>query len=315
VDGVYRLDAGALRDDVFPFWQGSGVMGLREQVDGAAIQREMVPFGPSVLRDGVKTRFGIASMHALPAVRCSAEALLRLVGFKAQPGRAGVGQRGAAKRQQARAPTPLGPDTLANKMVQCHLRALEAWFKGVIRALAKAGGFGKRVAGRADGPAVETTARAADWGQATRKVHIQDKRGQVHEIAGSVYGWTVLILSAAAPTMPLAVQGGKIAAHEPHWTRALVTQARAKLAGPARRHQVVCDRGFGDGTERWWRDQQGLSCVVPANPHMAVTAEARAPAAAGAGITPGRRMPTVRHGPGQAARTARIETAGGVSPA
>jgi len=44
VDGVYRLDAGALLDDFFSFLQAIGVMPLLEQVHGAAIHREMVPF-------------------------------------------------------------------------------------------------------------------------------------------------------------------------------------------------------------------------------------------------------------------------------
>ena len=107
----------------------------------------------------MKTLFGIERRHALPALLCRDAALMRLVGCKAPQVRDGVCQRGAAKRQQARAPTPIGPDTLANQMVQCHVRALAAVCKGVMRALAKAGIFGTRVTGRADGPEVETTER------------------------------------------------------------------------------------------------------------------------------------------------------------
>jgi Transposase DDE domain len=148
-------------------------------------------------------------------------------------------------------------------MVQCHVRALEAKFNGVIRALAKAGVFGKQVTGMADGTDVETTKRDADCGQATRTVHIQDKRGQVHESEVTVYGWKMLILIDAATKMPLAVKVGKIEAHETHWTRALVTQARTNLAGVARLHQVVFDRGFWEGSDLWWLDQQGIHCVEP----------------------------------------------------
>jgi hypothetical protein len=83
---------------------------------------------------------------------------------------------------------------------------------------------------------------------------------------------------------------------KPTWTRVLVTQARAHLAGYARLHKVVFDRGFLDGTDLWWLDQQGLTCVVPAKTKMAVTADARAQAMAGAGITRGCRVHTVRHG-------------------
>jgi hypothetical protein len=48
--------------------------------------------------------------------------------------------------------------------------------------------------------------------------------------------------------------------------------------------------------------------VVPANTHMAVTADAHAQAAAGEDLTVGRRVHTGRHGQGNTARTARLET-------
>ena len=156
---VARRDEGALLDDFFHFLQASGVMGLLEQVYGAAIQREMVPFVQYVLLYGVKTLLGMESMNALPSLLFSDEALRRLVGFNAHQVRDGVCQRGAAKRPHARAPTPLCPDTLANHMVTCNLRALDAWCNGVIRALAQAGVFGKQVTGLADGTDLETTAR------------------------------------------------------------------------------------------------------------------------------------------------------------
>ena len=44
VDGVYRLDEGAVLDDFFHFLQRIGVMVLREPVHGAAIQQAMVPY-------------------------------------------------------------------------------------------------------------------------------------------------------------------------------------------------------------------------------------------------------------------------------
>jgi hypothetical protein len=52
-----------------------------------------------------------------------------------------------------------------------------------------------------------------------------------------------------------------------------------------------------------------LTCVVPAQDTLAVPAAARAPAAAGDGLTRGRRGPTSRHGPGRAARPTRREIA------
>jgi hypothetical protein len=87
-----------------------------------------------------------------------------------------------------------------------------------------------------------------------------------------------------------------------------VTQARTNLAGASRLHKVIFDRGFLDGVDLWWLDQQGITFVVPAKDNMAVTTDARAQAAAGEGITVGRRVHTVRHGQGTTARRERRET-------
>jgi hypothetical protein len=118
----------------------------------------------------------------------------------------------------------------------------------------------------------------------------------------------MLLLIDAATKIPLAVKVGPIQEHETHWTRALVTQARTNLAGPARLHTLVFDKGFLDGTDLWWLDEQGIFFVVPAKANMAVTADARAQAAAGEGLTTGRRVHTVRHGQGKTVWAERQET-------
>jgi hypothetical protein len=255
---------------------------------------------------GLKTLCGMKRMKALPALLCSDEALLPLVGFKAQQVRHGVCQRGAAKRQGARQPGPIGPETLAKPVVRLNLRDLESVFHGAMRALARAGVFEAQVTGLVAGTDLETTERYTGCGQVTRQRRIEDTRGQAHAIEVTVYGGNVLRLIDASPKIPLAVKVGQIQAHETHGTRALVTQARANLAGHTRLQKVVFERGFWDGTDRWWLDQQGLHLVVPANTHM--TVDARAQATAGEGMIVGRRVHTVRHGQGKTASTQRLET-------
>ena len=137
VDGVYRLDEGALLDDFFHFLQGIGVMALLEEVHGAAIHREMLPFVQYVLLYGVKTLFGIKSINALPSLLFSDEALMQLVGFNAQQGRQGICQRGATKRQGERLPGPICPDTLAKNIVKWNERTRNE-FRG---KAARYGGF------------------------------------------------------------------------------------------------------------------------------------------------------------------------------
>jgi len=177
VDGVYRLDEGALLDDFFQFWRALGVLDLMEGVQGKALQRTMVPIVQYLLLYGLKTLFGIDSMNALPALLFSDEAIMQLVGFNAQQVRHGVCQRGAAKRQRPRTEGPICPDTLANNIVKLNLRDLEAWYNGTIRALAKVGIFGAKVTGIVDATDLETTAAYEGRGQATRKRKITDKGG------------------------------------------------------------------------------------------------------------------------------------------
>src|SRR5215475_8696404 len=157
VDGVYRLDEGALLDDFLHFLQGIGVMALLEEGHGGAIHREMLPFVPYVLLYGVKTLFGMESMKALPTLLCSEEALMHLVSFNAQQVRQCLCQRWATKRQGERLPGPICPDTLAKNIVKWHLQDLEAMFNGAMRAPAKARVFGAKVTEMADGTDLETT--------------------------------------------------------------------------------------------------------------------------------------------------------------
>jgi hypothetical protein len=253
-------------------------------------------------------------MHALPALRCSAAALMRWVGFKAHQGRQGVCPRGAATRQGPRPEGPIGPDTSADHRVQVNRRAVAALFNGVMRALATMGVLAAKVTGSVAATALETTAPEAGCGHGPRKRRITDTRGHVPASEVTVDGWQLIVLMAAATKRPLAGNVGPIPAHEVLSRRALVTQARTPLAGQARLHQGVCDQGFGDGPDLWWLEQHALLVGVPAKANMAVTVDAQAQAAAGAGVTVGRRGQTVRPGPGTTASTERLATAVGGGP-
>jgi hypothetical protein len=124
----------------------------------------------------------------------------------------------------------------------------------------------------------------------------------------TVDGWKVLLMIDAMTKIPLAVKVVPIHEHDVLSRRALGTQARANLAGAARLLTDHYEQGLLAGTELWWLDQQGIRFVVPATAHMAVTIDAQAQAAAGEGVTIGRRAHTVRHGQGRTAWTERLET-------
>ena len=197
VDGVYPLDEGALLDDCFSCLQELGVGDWLGDVQSTAVQREMVPVVPYLLLYSLKTLFGIESMPALPSWLFSDEALMRLVGVKGQQVRHGVCQRGAARRQGPRPRGPICPDALADNIVKLNVRELEAWFNGVRWALAKAGVCAAKLTGRVDATDLETPAHDEGCGQVTRTRKITDKRGKVHEIEVTGYGWQLIVLIEA----------------------------------------------------------------------------------------------------------------------
>jgi hypothetical protein len=308
-DGVSRLDEGAVLDGCFHCLQAIGVMSLREEAHGAAVQRARGPFGQDVLRYGLKTWCGSERLKAIPHVLVSAEAVIPRVGGNALQVGPSLCPRGGNTRQGERLPGPRCPAPLATNSVLWHWRARTMVGHGAMRALAKAGMCGANVTGIAEGTDVETTTRDTGGGQVPRPVRREDPRGQGHARELTVYGWNGFRLIDAANTLPWAVKSGQRHEPEARWARALVTHARRHGAGDARRHTVVCEQGFGAGTTWWWLDQQGVDLVVPAKPTMAVTADARARAAVGEDRTIGRRVHTIRQGQGRAAWAAHLETA------
>jgi hypothetical protein len=193
------------------------------------------------LRYGLKTLVGIERMQAPPAWLCSDEARLRLVGFTAHQVRHGVCPRGAATRQGPHPTGPLGPEALADPLVQLNLRALARVFNGGIRALAKTGVLPSKLTGIVEATDLDPPAQDEGCGPVTRPRQSTGKRGQGQELEVTVYGGTLMVLIAARTQMPWA--GQVVPIHEPAVLsmRARGTQARTTLARDARRHKVVVD--------------------------------------------------------------------------
>jgi hypothetical protein len=124
---------------------------------------------------------------------------------------------------------------LAKNIVKLSLRDLEALFNGAIEALAKTGVFTAKITEIVDATDLETTAQYEGCDQVTRKRQMTDKRGQVHEIEVTVYGWKLIVLIDAHTKLPLAATVVPIQEHETLSLRALVTQAHINLAAVAGR--------------------------------------------------------------------------------
>jgi len=308
VDGVYPLDEAAVLDEFFHFLKEVGVLALMQQLHGEDIRREMVEFVQYVLLYQLKTLFGIHSMNALPELLFSDEAVMRLVGFNARQVQQGVCQRGAAKRGGSREEGPICPDTLANNIVKLKVEALEQFMNQVVQALAKAGVLGKKVTGILDGTDLETTQKYAGCGQVTRQKRVLDKQGRVQVMEVTVYGWKLVVLIDAQSKIPLAAKVVQIQVHEVNLLRELVQQAQKNLLGYAALGKVVMDKGFLDGEELWWLQQQGILFVVPGKRDMAVVADAHALAEAGEGVVVERRMQIVAHGQGKGRWEEKLET-------
>jgi hypothetical protein len=132
IDGVYQLDEGALLTDFCYVLPELGVGDWRGDIQGTAVQREMVPCVQYSLLYRLKTLLGIESLHALPALLCSDAARMRLVGVNAHQVRHGVCPRGAAHRQGPRTRELICPNALADNIVKLNVRDLEALFNNVI---------------------------------------------------------------------------------------------------------------------------------------------------------------------------------------
>jgi hypothetical protein len=118
-------------------WGGIDWLG---DVQGTAVQREMVPVVQYLVLYRLKTLLGVERLHALPSWLFSDEALMRLVGFKAQQVRHGVCQWGAAQRQGPRTTGPICPDAWADTIVKLHGRDLEALVNGASAPWRRPGG-------------------------------------------------------------------------------------------------------------------------------------------------------------------------------
>jgi hypothetical protein len=311
VDGVSPLGAGAWREECLPVLAARAVLTGLQHARGKGVEREWGPMGPDILRDGRKPLGDLERLHAWPAWRVRDAASMPVGGFQAPPGRPGVGQRGAAQRPGLRTAGPLGPAARANHRVTRDWRALAAWFKGARRALSKAGRCRAQGPGRGDGPALETTAPSAGGGPVPRPRPLTEMPGPGRAMAVTVSGWQVLVWRDAATKRPRAVTVVPRQAHDGRCLRALGPPARAHLEGSARRSTGVVARGWRAGTEVGGLDQHGSTGVVPAPEALAVSADARALAAASDGLPVGRRAHPGRPGQGREAWRARLETAGG----
>jgi hypothetical protein len=275
VDGVYTLEEAGLLDGFFEFMKSKGLLDLVKGVESEEIQRVMTPLFEYVLVYLEKTIYGIESINGMPELLFSNRAAMKLVGFNGYQIERGSCKRGEHRLyERADKSKPICAQSVAQNVVKLSVEEVERLFNEGIRVLAREGFYGQQIVSVVDASDLETTEKYEGCGQVTRQKKVTDKRGRHREIEVTVYGWKILVVWGVRTRMPLAIKVVKIQEHESEHFVSLVQQAQANIAGFAVIKSIAIDRGFLDGANLWWVDQEDMEFIVPAKKNMEVMADA-----------------------------------------
>ncbi|MCI0526725.1 MAG: transposase [Nitrospira sp.] len=275
VDGVYTLEEAGLLDGFFEFMKSKGVLELIQGVESSEIQRVMTPLFQYVLLYLEKTIYGIEAINGMPELLFSNRAAMKLVGFNGHQIEQGSCRRGEAWLHEGNEKSkPISAESVAENVVKISLEEVEKLFNEGIRILAREGFYGQQLDSVVDATDLETTQNYEGCGEVTRKKKVVDKRGREQEIEIRIYGWKLLVLWCIKTRMPVAVKVVKINEHESEHLVDLVKQGQANVRGYAVIKRMVIDKGFLDGKDLWWIDQQHIVFIVPGKRNMEVVEDA-----------------------------------------
>jgi hypothetical protein len=275
VDGVYTLEEAGLLDGFFEFLNRKGMIERIQMVESSEIKRVMIPLFQYVLLYLEKTIYGIESVHGMPELLFSNRAAMKLVGFNGYQIEKGSCKRGEARLYEGSEKSkPISAESVAENVVKISPEEVERLFNEGIRMLVREGFYGKEIDSAVDATDIETTEKYEGCGQVVRKKKVVDKRGKEKEIEVTVYGWKLLVVWCIRTRMPLAIKVMKINEHESEHLVDLVKQAQANVAGYAGIRRTVLDRGFLDGKDLWWLDDEGIGFIVPGKKNMEVVEDA-----------------------------------------
>lgn len=255
-----------LMDRFFAFMHTLGFLDLVEKVKGEGYQRIMIPIAKLLLTYQAKVLLGISSMNKVPDLLLNEIGILKLIGFTARQIKGGYCERGKGEH--------IGPfhrDTLADCLKRLSSEEVEKLLNSTIRLLAKSGFLQKKLRVALDSTDLETTEKYEGVGKKRKEKKVKGKKVMV-----TVYGWKLIIIQDLKSRMILAAKVVKINRHETNYLRELINQARQNLEGTGIKiKQVVCDRGFLDGGDQWWLEEQGMKFIVPAKSNMQVAQDAQ----------------------------------------
>jgi len=320
MDVVYAMDEATLFDSFFTYLQEIEIFPLFDHLDPHQQQRNNVSFIQMVLVLLMKVVGSIKTMEEISDLLLTDELLMSMCGFNAYQVRNGSCQRGVKLRTT---PIPeirgsLCVDTVANHVVTITPRRIENLFNRSIQQLALQGMFPKEIHAAGDCTLYETTSTFKGCGSVTHKRRVKArgyrKNGELKEVSVTLYGWKIWAIYEIKTGIPLAVTIDTIEKPDNLHLRAVLEQAKEKVAESSTIDSLVIDRGFLDGKLLYEIDQQGIEFVIPLKRTMEAARDARQLALDCETFIPMSRKIDVTHGYGKKKYTEKVITTLGAVP-
>lgn len=279
VDDMEALDTVTFFDQFFAFLGNLKVLPLLEQLDPGNRVRASISWMALMGTYVMRIVLGIPSMPQMEGLILTDPALMTLFGLAAFVER-GVTRRGLSRaRQLPQVRGAFSGEVMADTLVKTPLMALARIFNAVIRILAEAGFFPKRVHAVVDCTDREATPqyRTLDGGpvaSVTRHKRPQHSHNRhAPKVSTTVWGWKIWLMFCPTSGIPIAVYVDRINVDDRVWMLALVLQGKANLR-EGQLASVSFDRGFWDGQDLYMVAPHA-PFFIPGRSDLAITQEAR----------------------------------------
>lgn len=279
VDDVEALDTITFFDQFFTFLKELNVLALFAELDPGTRVRASISWMAMVGVYVMRIVLGIPSMPQMKGLILTDAALMAMFGLAA------FVERGVTRRGLSRAhclPKLRGAfsgEVIADTLVKMPLMSLARMFNAVIRILAIAGYFPKKVHAVVDCTDREATPKyrtldGSPVASVTRQKRPQHSHNRhAPKVATTVWGWKIWLMFCPTSGIPIALYVDRINVDDRVWMMALVLQGKANL-GEGRLASVSFDRGFWDGQDLYLVAQQA-PFFIPGRSDLAITQEAR----------------------------------------
>jgi hypothetical protein len=278
VDDVEALDKVGFFDEFFTFLKQLKVWPWLEALDPGQRVRASISWAAMVGVYVMRIVLGVPSVPQTEGVILTDPALMTLFELAAFV-QTGVTRRGLARAH--RLPAVRGAfsgEAMVDALVQVSLVALARTFNAVVKLLAGAGYFPRRVHAVVDCTDCEATPKYRMVGggpvaSVTRYKRPDHKHNRhAPKVATTVWGWKVWLMFCPLSGIPIALYVDRINVDDRVWMLALVLQGQANLG--ERLTTVSFDRGFWDGQALYWVAQH-VPFFIPGKADLEITREAR----------------------------------------